>query len=105
MLTNEMKESFAILAEDIRSASREWKKEADQSWPSSSPSDKKMRQLASSDARDIRSVAALVQSGKVFEAEDRASELDTAVREAFPNKFWSLVDSFHRLADTLKNKS
>jgi hypothetical protein len=99
MPKSEMSEFLGGLCGELRSAAQSWKMDAGRSWPSSSTSDREMRAAAAADAKAIRAVAALVKSGQVFEAYERASCLDTVVREAIPPRFWDSVSALarHRL--------
>ncbi len=96
-MSNEMRTVLAELADEIKSAALEWKSSAYQSWPSPSPSDREMRKTAQADMKAMNSVAALVKSGQLTDAYDRASGLDTIVREAVPEKFWKFAESVARL--------
>jgi len=55
-----------------------------------------MRKAAASDAKSIRGIATLVKSGQVFAAYEKASCLDTVVREAIPSRFWDSVSALAR---------
>lgn len=96
MAKNEMSVFLGSLCDEIRSAARSWKEDAARNWPSSSPGDREMRRVAASDAKSICEVASMVRAGQVFSAREKASCLDTVVREAIPARFWDSVSSLAR---------
>lgn len=98
MAKNEIGQFLASLAEDLKKAAQTSKEEAHRLWPSSSSSDREMRKVAARDAKEILAVASLLKSGQVSRAHDRASGLDTIVRESIPDRFWDFVESVRRLS-------
>lgn len=96
MAKSEMSAFLLGLCDELRSAANSWREDASRSWPSSSKEDRGMRASAAADARSIRAVASLVKAGQVFQAYEKASCLDTVVREAIPDRFWNTVSHLAR---------
>lgn len=103
MPQNELKAILSDLSRDLINAATASKKEADRSWPSSSTDDREMRKIARTDAQAIRSIASLVRAGRITEAYNKASGLDTIVREIIPDHFWDFAEFTIRLSSKLKN--
>jgi hypothetical protein len=61
----------------------------------SSTPDAGMVKCGKADARSLRKVGKLIKSGKVQEAAEFASNLDTIVREAIPDKVWEFLMQFN----------
>jgi hypothetical protein len=98
MPKNELKGLLQSISEEISSSAREFKQEACRSWASSSANDREMRKIARSDEKAVRAIASLVRAGRVSEAYDKASCLDTVVRETIPDRFWEFAETTRRLA-------
>jgi hypothetical protein len=98
MAKNEISEILGSLSSQIRGAARAWKDEAARSWSSRSASDREMRHLAGVDAKSICEVAALVKSGQVTAAYEKANGMDTVVREAIPEEFWNFAEMVRRVS-------
>ena len=97
-----MKALLSDLSRDLLNAARAYKKDTDRGWPSSSPNDREMRKIARTDAQAIRSIATLLRSGQITEAHNRASGLDTIVREIIPDHFWDFAELSGSFASRLK---
>jgi hypothetical protein len=97
MPKSEMNQFLTKLAEEIREAADQWKRDAAEHYTTNSPCDREMRKVAAADAREIRKVSTMVRSGQILSAYDRASSLDTIVREAIPDKFWEFSGKLSRV--------
>lgn len=88
-----MRQFLEELSTELRSTAKASKAEVDRNWPSSSSSDREMRKMGSKDAKDIRTIASLVKSGRITDAKNKAENLDTVVREILPERFWTFTES------------
>lgn len=102
MQKNEMKKFLDELSAELRATAKTSKEEVLRMWPSSSKSDREMRAVSRSDEKALVTVGSLLKAGHLTKAYNKASGLDTLVRDMIPDRFWDFIESTKSLS--LKNK-